>query len=107
ASLPEIDLLPGALPHVVDEELRPRDVGIEGHPERLQQPPGERLLASLPRIGHARQRAARRPCALERVGSGDTAGGCDPQDLAEEDVLVAGRIVLTPTPAVERVVTAT
>ena len=50
ARMPVVDLLPRALPDVVDEEARGRCVGVEGDAERVAQAPGERLLAALPAV---------------------------------------------------------
>ena len=65
SGLREIDLLPRVLAHVVDEEPRPGGIRVEADPERIAQPPRERLPALEPR-----GRAAGRP-AVRGAGAQD------------------------------------
>ena len=106
AGLPEVDLLPGDLAHVVDEEASRRRVRVDREPERVAQAPGKRLLAAVAGGGAARHVAARRAGALPRVAGRDRPVPRDPQDLAEQDMPVAGSVVQLEAAAVGRVVAA-
>jgi hypothetical protein len=92
------------LPHVVDVELRACGVRIERDPERVAQPPREGFLALRAHGCHAGRVAPRGAGSGERIARRDASAGRDAQDLAEQDVLIARRVVLAAASAVEQVV---
>src|SRR6185312_309900 len=106
ARLGDVDLLPGVLAHVVDEDARAGVVGIGGDAEGIAEPPGEGLLTLIARRGAAGDVAARRARSLEGVGGGNAAVLGDAQQLAGELVLVPRRVVL-PRAAAACVITTT
>jgi len=93
AGLGEVDFLPGALADVVDEEARAHGAGVEAMRKGFRKPPRERLLADRPRSGAAGDVAARGAGALEGVRQRDAAVRRDAQDLSDQDVAIARRVV--------------
>jgi hypothetical protein len=87
-------------------ELRACGIRIERDPERVAQPPGEGFLTLHAHGRHAGRVAPRGAGAGEGIARRDPPAGRDAQDLAEQDVLVARRIVLAAASAVERVIAA-
>ena len=81
AGLAQVDLLPGDLPDVVDEEAGRGRVGVDREPERIAQAPGEGLLAARPGVVRpvTLQRAVPAPCQGLPAGIAPVAG--DAQDL--------------------------
>jgi hypothetical protein len=68
-----VDLLPGALADVVNEEACTRGVRVEGEAEGVAQPRGESLLAILAGVGAAGAVAAAAVRIRKGVGRGDIA----------------------------------
>jgi hypothetical protein len=106
ARLDEVDLLPGRLTNVVDEDAGVRGVGVGGETERVAEPPGEGLLALVARDSAAGDVAARRARALEGVAGGDAAVLGDAQQLAGELLLIPRPLVLSAAAAARVVATA-
>ena len=77
-----INLFPGALADVVDEE--PGSGGVrQSDAKRIAQAPGESLLAPIARNRYTGRVASRAIRALERIGRRDETVARDAQDLAE------------------------
>jgi hypothetical protein len=98
-----VDLLPPLPADVVDEETRPYGVVVDGEPEGVPEALDEGLLAVVALLGagdlargggtHGAAAIAVRPAGV-RVVFRDGAVGVDAQDLGEQDVVVAGDVVL-------------
>src|SRR5207247_1595282 len=99
--LPDIDLFPCALPDIVDIQLA--RAGLEREAEGVAEPPGKGFLAF--RLGRAPiQVAAPTVGALEWVIGRDAAISRDPQNLAQQDELIARSIIFTARTAVAVVI---
>src|SRR5439155_7051294 len=107
AGLGIVHFLPIRLPDVVDEKTRPDRVWVERDPERIPEPTREGFLALVVRARPAVDVAPRRSSALKRVRGRYVAVAGDPQDLPEQDELIARCVVRRATAAVVCVVTST
>ena len=76
-----------------DEKPRPGGIRVEADPERVAQPPRKRLPALEARSRPAGRPAVRGAGAQEGIVGRDPAVAGDPQDLPDEAVLVARRVV--------------
>ena len=101
----QVDLLPGALAHVVDEEAGAGGVGVEGEAEGVAQAPGEGLLADLAG-GGAPGVAAAVPAPGEGVAGRDRRRRGDAQDLADSTLRSRAASLAPAQPLVAGVVAA-
>ena len=79
---------------------------VESEAKRIAQAPGESLLAPIARNRYTGRVASRAIRALERIGRRDETVARDAQDLAEQYMHVARRVVRPGSPAVACVISA-
>ena len=99
-------LFPSAWPTSLMKKRVPVASGSKAKRKGLRKPQSESLLADLADVGAAGDVAAGAVCSRVGVGRGDVAVAGYAQDLAQEDVRVAGGVVLTCAARVARVVAA-
>src|SRR4030095_15439178 len=89
-----VDLLPGALPDVVDVDPGPRGVRVEGEAERIAENP----RVGFPALGGGRAPVITADAAIgagEWITRGNATIAGNTENLASQDVLAASVAVLT------------